>query len=240
MTEAIETLPPVLRGICSGVLADLSPPEADQFRTDLPAALEVSTADLELVGWRVICRIIERLTAKSGDVLVVLEGIKGLASGGQWSAEEAWGARCDSKHASRTACAAADAATEYALISAPEEDGKTARAAESVVSFAVSDAAQDAWAANAGEEEMDAAILAETRNIREDIIELITGDTGIKELSKLLEREIVRANRRRAELEYALSCLNLAEIQSIAGRKNFRNLINEARSIYKLKAPSDD
>lgn len=126
MTDVIDTLPPVLRGLCRGAIADLPDEEADQFPARLSAALEGSTADLERVGWRVMHRILERLPVRPPEALSVIEGIGKLAEGGQWPAERAalvsevaWAAAWVAEEASlrdvwSSACAAAYAAQAVA------------------------------------------------------------------------------------------------------------------------------
>jgi hypothetical protein len=140
-------LPLSLVRILEGIFEGLDLKEAQQFFSDIPAAIDVDGKNLSLIHWKFLAKLLDGMPkqedANQAPIDVVIAGITKLSQGGEWLYAAA--------HAGAAAVAGA-AADAYVSKTATAKAAKTAYAhayATTATGTAAADAAYAAYAATA-------------------------------------------------------------------------------------------
>jgi hypothetical protein len=123
---------PLVR-VLEAVFEGLNAEDAKNFFSDIPKAIASDNKDLSLVHWKLIEQVVKAMPKVDDQdaqkaVDTVIDGISKLASGGEWSKEEARDAACTAYAAA--SCTAYDAA-HYARYASATHSTRYATAAYS-------------------------------------------------------------------------------------------------------------
>tara|TARA_R110002153_G_scaffold271279_1_gene438439 strand:+ start:799 stop:1554 length:756 start_codon:yes stop_codon:yes gene_type:complete len=167
-------LPLSLVRILEGIFEGLDLKEAQQFFSDIPAAIDVDGKNLSLIHWKFLAKLLDGMPkqedANQAPIDVVIAGITKLSQGGEWLyAHAAADAAADAAaYAAYAAAAYAARAAAYAAAAADAADAADAAAYAAYAAAAAAYAARAAAdaAADAAYAAADAAYAAAAKTAR--------------------------------------------------------------------------